>query len=262
MNSLFGGGWRSAPSDTETRRPTALLPNRSWKVVPESDTETDLKRIPPMRKPKPYTVSARLYDVISFEWPVYRAGRAAAIELLALPAGSHVLDIGCGTGLNFPLLQRQIGPGGTITGVDVSPQMLAQASQRTASAGWSNVTLIAADATTADLAELGAHLPFDAAISTYALSLMSDWRSALETMFSATRVGGAVAVVDMQTPTGAAAVWTPMARLACRLGGSDIDAHPWTAMTAGRKELGVGNVQSAEVRGGHIQVCVGSVLPR
>lgn len=35
-----------------------------------------------MRRPTPYTLSARLYDVISFEWPVYGAGREAAFELL------------------------------------------------------------------------------------------------------------------------------------------------------------------------------------
>ncbi|MDV8009181.1 class I SAM-dependent methyltransferase [Rhodococcus sp. IEGM 1318] len=209
-----------------------------------------------MKKPMRYTVSARMYDAISFEWPVYRAGRATAIELLALRRGSHVLDIGCGTGLNFSLLQQQIGPSGSITGVDVSAQMLAQARRRATDAGWSNVTLIEADATTVDAAELGDERRFDAAISTYALSLMPAWRSALNTMISATRTGGDVAVVDMRTPTGAAAVWTPLARLACRLGGSDIDAHPWTTVP---RQLA--QVRSASVRGGHIQVRVGSVPP-
>ncbi|MDJ0396131.1 methyltransferase domain-containing protein [Rhodococcus sp. G-MC3] len=209
-----------------------------------------------MKKPIPYTISARLYDLISFEWPVYRAGRSAAIELLALAPGSRVLDIGCGTGLNFPLLQQQIGPKGSITGIDASAQMLAQARRRATSAGWSNVTLIEADATVVNPAGLRANRPFDAAISTYALSLMPAWQSALATMIAATRTGGTVAVVDMRTPTGAAKVWTPLARLACRLGRSDIDAHPWTGMA---QRLGC--VRSASVRGGHIEVRVGSVLP-
>lgn len=209
-----------------------------------------------MKRPTPYTASAQLYDVISFEWPVYRAGRAAAIDQLSLPPGSHVLDIGCGTGLNFSLLQQQIGPSGSITGVDASAQMLGQARRRADSEGWSNVTLIEADATTVDADELGDKRRFDAAIATYALSLMAEWESALNAMISATRPGGYVAVVDMQKPTGAAAVWTPLARLACRLGGADIDAHPWTTM-----DHQLAEVRSASVRGGHIQVRLGSVLP-
>lgn len=207
-----------------------------------------------MKKPTPYTISARMYDVISFEWPVYRAGRTAAIDLMALPAGSHVLDIGCGTGLNFALLQQRIGPTGSITGVDASSQMLEQARRRATSAGWENVNLVAADATALGSVDLGHHVPFDAAISTYALSLMARWEVALDAMISATRTGGAVAVVDMQKPVGRAELWTPLARLACRLGGSDIDAHPWTAMPARLDAM-----KTASVRGGHIQVRVGSV---
>mgnify|MGYP005992625593 FL=1 len=207
-----------------------------------------------MRRPTKYTVSARLYDVISFEWPVYRAGREAAFELLNLPVGSHVLDLGCGTGLNFAGLQRMIGPTGSITGVDASPQMLEQARRRADRFGWSNVTLVAADATALTSADLGEQAPFDAALSTYALSLMTPWQAALEAMIAATRVGGVVAVVDMQRPVGRAAGWTPLAKLACRLGGSDIEAHPWTAMTPLLRDL-----STRAVRGGHIQIRVGTV---
>ncbi|OZC75037.1 ubiquinone biosynthesis protein [Rhodococcus sp. 06-418-5] len=207
-----------------------------------------------MRRPTKYTVSARLYDVISFERPVYRAGREAAFELLNLPVGSHVLDLGCGTGLNFAGLQRMIGPTGSITGVDASPQMLEQARRRADRFGWGNVTLVAADATALTSADLGEQAPFDAALSTYALSLMTPWQAALEAMIAATRVGGVVAVVDMQRPVGRAAGWTPLAKLACRLGGSDIEAHPWTAMTPLLQ-----NLSARAVRGGHIQIRVGTV---
>ncbi|OZF32522.1 ubiquinone biosynthesis protein [Rhodococcus sp. 14-2496-1d] len=210
-----------------------------------------------MRRPTKYTVSARLYDVISFEWPVYRAGREAAFELLNLPVGSDVLDLGCGTGLNFAGLQRMIGPTGSITGVDASPQMLEQARRRADRFGWSNVTLVAADATALTSADLGEQAPFDAALSTYALSLMTPWQAALDAMIAATRVGGVVAVVDMQRPVGRAAGWTPLAKLACRLGGSDIEAHPWTAMTPLLQ-----NLSARAVRGGHVQIRVGTVGSR
>ncbi|MEX1175071.1 MAG: hypothetical protein WEB51_05835 [Mycobacterium sp.] len=44
-----------------------------------------------------YRFSARFDDLISAERPVYRAGRVAAIDLLALRPGHRVLDIGRGT---------------------------------------------------------------------------------------------------------------------------------------------------------------------
>jgi ubiquinone/menaquinone biosynthesis C-methylase UbiE len=40
------------------------------------------------------------------------AYRKRAIQSLALNHGDTVVDLGCGTGLNFTLLQEQIGPGG------------------------------------------------------------------------------------------------------------------------------------------------------
>jgi len=207
-----------------------------------------------MRRRARYRTSARFYDLISAEWPVYRAGRVAAIDLMALRPGHRVLDIGCGTGLNFPLVQDRIGPTGSITGVDASAQMLAQAQQRTRAAGWGNVRLIEADATTLDARALGLAGDFDAVISTYAVSLMANWPRAVSLMIAASRPGGRVAVVDMQTPVGSARVWTPLARLACLLGGSDIGAHPWTAI-----EAALTDVHRVSPRGGHIQVRVGSV---
>ncbi|MGB2919014.1 MAG: methyltransferase domain-containing protein [Mycobacterium sp.] len=204
-----------------------------------------------------YRSSARFYDLISAEWPVYRAGRVAAIDLMALRPGHHVLDIGCGTGLNFPLLQNRIGPSGSITAVDASAQMLEQARRRACSAGWTNVRLVESDASALDANVLDMASGFDAVISTYALSLMADWPRALSTMVAVTRPSGRVAVVDMQRPVGRARLWSPLAQLACLLGGSDIDAHPWVPM-----ESALVDVRRRSVRGAHIQIRVGSVPTR
>jgi len=74
-----------------------------------------------------YRLGARVYDVVSMEQLVYRPGRRAAIEALAPGAGARVLDVGCGTGLNLPLLADAVGPAGEIVGVDASAAMLRQA---------------------------------------------------------------------------------------------------------------------------------------
>lgn len=69
------------------------------------------------------------------------ARRLAVLRLLLKP-GDVVLDVGCGTGLSFPLLEEAIGPDGHIIGIEQSPDMLARARRRMEESGWRNVTLI------------------------------------------------------------------------------------------------------------------------
>jgi SAM-dependent methyltransferase len=77
--------------------------------------------------------------------------RAHLTDQLPVSPGDVVLDVGCGTGLCFPLLQSKIGATGTIVGVDESPQMLELARARVARQGWDNVTLVPAAAQDARL---------------------------------------------------------------------------------------------------------------
>ncbi len=198
--------------------------------------------------PAKYTVATRFYDVLSLEWPVYRAGRVAAIGAMGLRSGMRVLDLGCGTGLNHPLLQDAVGPTGTVIGVDSSRQMLAQARRQANRHGWRNVELVRADMTTVDgLADV------DAVIATYTLSVVLGWQHAWELALSTTRPGGRMAVVDMQLPIGRARMAAPLARLACAAGGADIHAHPWTAL-----ERDCTDFTAVSLRGGHVQVRVGT----
>jgi SAM-dependent methyltransferase len=60
------------------------------------------------------------------------AGADAFIARLAIPAGSRVLDVACGTGNTaIPLAQR----GCVVTGVDIAPNLLVQARERAAQEG-------------------------------------------------------------------------------------------------------------------------------
>ncbi|MEU2157397.1 class I SAM-dependent methyltransferase [Streptomyces sp. NPDC019396] len=53
---------------------------------------------------------------------------AVGVAALELRPGDAVLDAGCGTGRALPLLREAAGPGGTVIGVDLTPEMLAAAS--------------------------------------------------------------------------------------------------------------------------------------
>ena len=50
---------------------------------------------------------------------------------LARRPRQHVLDLGCGDGNHFPLYLRHVGAGGTVTGLDFNPGMLAVARSAT-----------------------------------------------------------------------------------------------------------------------------------
>ena len=63
---------------------------------------------------------------------------SSAIRRLSLEPGSRGLDIGCGTGQVTALLADSIMPGGHVTGVDVSADMVEHANQLAAGSGLSD----------------------------------------------------------------------------------------------------------------------------
>ena len=125
-----------------------------------------------------YRKKAKHYDIVSQFAPVpgypQRAQRRRAIEALGLRPGDTVVDIACGTGQNFPLIEHTIGPEGRIVGVDLTDAMLAQAQRRTESNGWSNISLVQADAV-----DFVFPTEVDAILSTYALSHVPECRDVI-----------------------------------------------------------------------------------
>jgi demethylmenaquinone methyltransferase/2-methoxy-6-polyprenyl-1,4-benzoquinol methylase len=77
--------------------------------------------------------------------------RRRAVDALGLRPGETALEIGCGTGVNFGLMEDRIGPQGFLVGVDLCPTMLARAEARVDQAGWNNVTLVEAPAEAATI---------------------------------------------------------------------------------------------------------------
>ena len=95
-----------------------------------------------------YRRIAHLPDVLfSFTFPI----RRMAVQNLALRPGDRVLDVGCGTGPNFPLLAEAVGPEGEVVGFDLSPDMIRVARRRIERIGWKNVTALEAAAEEVDL---------------------------------------------------------------------------------------------------------------
>jgi ubiquinone/menaquinone biosynthesis C-methylase UbiE len=87
---------------------------------------------------------AALYDAIA-TLPGVARWRAAAADSLALSPGDHVVEMGCGSGANLPHLADRVGPEGHVLGVDLTPELLAVARDRTANLP--QVSLARGDAT-------------------------------------------------------------------------------------------------------------------
>ncbi|MEV7799316.1 methyltransferase domain-containing protein [Microbacterium foliorum] len=207
-----------------------------------------------------YGVGARWYDVLSGERPVYRAGRLAGISLLDLSPGDAVVDLGCGTGLNFALLLEAVGPSGIVIGIDRSAEMLAMAQRRIDREGWvDSVRLIRAnaaelrpEAVAQAVTELrgGDDGRADALLATYSLSVITEREEAWRRARASLRPGARACIVDMQPPHGFWRVLSPLARLACATGGADISARPWRMLE--RDAVDASEVRRVERKGGHI----------
>jgi arsenite methyltransferase len=121
--------------------------------------------------------------------------RALIREALGAQPGERVLDAGCGPGFYVSELLEQVGPDGSVTGVDGSPQMLAVAAKR--NEGAPNVRFAEADVTRLPVEDAS----FDKALSVQVLEYVSDTDAALGELHRALRPGGRVLVWDVDWTT-------------------------------------------------------------
>ena len=147
------------------------------------------------KKAKHYDLTSRLYPVPGYP---QRAQRVRAVQALGLRPGGSVVDIACGTGLNFSLIEQVIGPNGTIVGVDLTDAMLTQAQHRIRANGWSNIRLVQADAAAFDFPT-----EVDAILSTYALTQVPECADVIARGAAALSYGGRWAVLDLKAPDNA-----------------------------------------------------------
>jgi ubiquinone/menaquinone biosynthesis C-methylase UbiE len=183
------------------------------------------------KKAKHYDITSRLYPVPGYP---ERAQRLRAVQALGLRAGDSVIDIACGTGLNFPLIEEVIGPGGRIVGVDLTDAMLAQAQHRIAAHGWSNISLVQSDA-----AEFGFPTQADAILSTYALTQVPECAAVIAHGAAALSSGGRWVVLDLKVP-GNTPGWLAHLGIAAVRPFAAIDEwimrRPWEAIRAAMQE--------------------------
>jgi phosphatidylethanolamine/phosphatidyl-N-methylethanolamine N-methyltransferase len=128
---------------------------------------------------------APVYDVTVNR--IFEPGRKRALELLALQPGEKVLIVGVGTGADFPYLPKGV----EVTGIDLSPDMLAKARLKLDRCQ-ATVTLLEGDAQS-PLVDDGF---FDAAILNLILSVIPDGNACLQSALRALKPGGRLVIFD------------------------------------------------------------------
>ena len=183
------------------------------------------------KKAKHYDLTSRLLPIPGYP---QRTQRLRAVRALGLRPGDTVVDVACGTGLNFPLLQEAIGAEGRIVGVDLTDAMLARARERAEAEGWRNVSLVQSDAAAFEFPS-----GIDAILSTYALSQVPDCAAVIAHGAAALSAGGRCVVLDLKvpehTPRRLAQLGTAVVR---RFASIDewIARRPWEAIHSAMQE--------------------------
>ncbi len=201
------------------------------------------------RRSRRYDLTANLYYLVGLREFAYRK---KAVRALNLNRGDTVVEIGCGTGLNFGLLQEKVGPQGAIIGVDLTPEMLARARERVRRRGWENVKLVECDA-----AEYQFPHGIDGIISTFALTLVPEYDEVIRNGAAALSQGKRFVILDFKKPEH----WPNwLIRLFVSIThpfGVSLDLaqrHPWESV-----ERYMTVVQSQEFYFGAVYLCVGEV---
>lgn len=118
--------------------------------------------------------------------------RNRVIDLMRLKKGSRVLDVACGTGLNFKFIENKIGNNGEIIAIDYVKEMIEAAEKEIKSNQYKNIRLIKEDAARMNFP----NNYFDGIVSTLGMTAIPDHFEALKRCRKMLRPNGKIAILD------------------------------------------------------------------
>ena len=133
----------------------------------------------------------RELDRLDLQGLIYRDVTERAFTDAGLRPGMRVLDLGCGSGDVSRLAAKQVGPEGSVLGVDLDASTVASARRRSEDAGISNTRFEQGDATA-----FGHEGPFDALVARFFLMHQTDPGKVLAEAAKAIKPGGVVVMIE------------------------------------------------------------------
>lgn len=121
------------------------------------------------------------------------AGTGNPFSIRELVPGEHVVDVGCGAGMDSMIAAKMVGPSGRVVGVDMTPVMLAKAQRNASEAHFSNVEFREGYGESLPISDEWA----DVVISNGVLNLMPDKVTALKEMWRILHPAGRLQIADI-----------------------------------------------------------------
>jgi len=203
---------------------------------------TELRRVR-----RTWTRWAPIYDLrvrLFLRW------RRPAVDALRLRLGDTVLDLACGTGLNFPHIRERIGAEGRTIGVDLTRAMLVRARRRAAACDGRHVDIVEGDAARLPLADGSV----DAVLCSYAMAIIPDYQRAISEAVRVLKPGGRLVLLEPKRGSALfAKAVNPLVAFAGRFGAVDLGRRAWEELPGLLED-----VSRTDYAGGVVYIAVGT----